>query len=76
MRTLNVSVIARASRQRIEWRSPNDVKVWVCAAPERGKANKAVLKLIASQLGVRPSNAYIKRGHTSSKKLIVIEGKA
>ncbi len=73
MRKLNVSVIPRASRQRIQWLSPTEAKVWVCAAPERGKANKAVVKLIASQLGVRPSKTRIARGWTSSKKVIVIE---
>lgn len=73
MRKLNVSVIPRASRQRLQWLSPTEAKVWVCAAPERGKANKAVVKLIAERLGVRPSKARIARGWTSSKKVIVIE---
>lgn len=52
---------------------------WVVAltvAPERGKANQALLKLLAQELGVAKAPLRIKSGHTSRYKLIEIAGEA
>jgi uncharacterized protein YggU (UPF0235/DUF167 family) len=42
----------------------------VRAKPEDGKANAAVIALIASALGVAPSRLHLLRGATSREKLI------
>ena len=42
MPRVTVSAIPKASRQMGEWLSDTEAKVWVHAAPEKGKANKAV----------------------------------
>ena len=44
----------------------------VRAKPEDGKANAAVLELIAAALGVAPSRLALLRGATSRDKLIAI----
>ena len=49
-----------------------EVKVRVTAAPENGKANKAVCKLIASSLGIAKSAVSVKRGDTSHHKLLAL----
>jgi len=48
-------------------------KIYVTAAPEDGKANEAVIKLLAKNLGVAKSSLTIMRGHTSRDKVIKIE---
>ncbi len=47
----------------------------VCARPEDGKANAAVLELIAAAIGVAPSRLALLRGATSREKLIALPGK-
>ena len=46
----------------------------VTAVPERGKANAAVIALIAKALGVPKRNVEVVRGHTSRDKTISIDG--
>ncbi len=50
------------------------LKVAVTAAPERGKANKAILKLLAKRLGVSPSSLSIVAGETSRQKKVLVQG--
>ena len=50
------------------------LKVAVTAAPERGKANKAILKLLAKRLGVSPSALSLVSGETSKQKKILVQG--
>lgn len=49
------------------------VRVYVTTVPEDGKANAAVLKLLAKELGVSKSRLSILRGQTGRNKLIKIE---
>lgn len=46
--------------------------VRVRAAPEKGKANKAVVKLLAKQLGFRASAITVLKGETSRQKQVSI----
>ncbi len=49
-----------------------EVRVRVTAAPDGGKANKAVCKCIAASLGVAKTSVRVKRGDTSRHKQISI----
>ena len=49
------------------------VKVYVKAPPDKGKANKALLKLLAAEYGVSKSRVRIVSGLTSRKKIVQIE---
>jgi hypothetical protein len=48
------------------------LKITVTAAPERGKANEAVVELLARALGVPPSHVEIVSGHVSPDKVAIV----
>jgi len=50
------------------------LKVKCRATPEKGKANEAVIALLAKHFKVSKSNVVILRGKTSSKKVVEIKG--
>ncbi|MBU6389452.1 DUF167 domain-containing protein [Patescibacteria group bacterium] len=47
-------------------------RVFTTATPERGKANQAVIKLLADFFDVAPSRICIKFGRSSKEKIVVI----
>jgi uncharacterized protein (TIGR00251 family) len=71
-----VRVRVRAGARREELLPTDDG--WIVArvtAPAReGRANKAVCRLLAKQLGIAPSKVAIVRGARSREKLICVEG--
>ena len=78
---LDIRVQPRASRNAIEVDGERpDVKpgakimVRVTAAPESGKANDAVVALLAKRLRVPRRSIRIVRGHKSRNKRISMEG--
>jgi uncharacterized protein YggU (UPF0235/DUF167 family) len=50
------------------------LKVTVTAAPEKGKANEAIVALLADRLGLRKSDITLVRGATDSNKQFLITG--
>lgn len=50
------------------------LKLSVTAVPERGKANEAVVELLAGVLGVPKSRIRVLRGGTQPNKLVEVEG--
>ena len=71
---LNVKVVPGASRDRIAGRYGDGIKVQVSAPPEKGKANIAVISVIAVALGVREADIVLLRGHTQPRKVLQING--
>jgi len=74
--TLSVRVTPRSSFSAvIGWAdSQQDILLLKVTAPaEGGKANEAVVKLLADELGIPKSAVAIKRGETSRNKLITLE---
>ncbi len=49
------------------------LKVAVSAPPEGGKANRALVRLLAGSLGVSKSQVSIRSGHHSRRKEVFIE---
>ena len=72
MATLNVKVVPGSSRDRVAGRYGDGIKVQVSAPPEGGKANKAVINVIAAALGVRAQQVQIIKGHTQARKVVEI----
>jgi hypothetical protein len=72
--TLRVKAVPGASRDSIAGLLGDRIKVRVSAAPEGGKANKAIARLLASRLGVRPAQVELRSGQTNPEKLFAIEG--
>ncbi len=56
----------------VETMDDGTIKVRVKAAPEKGKANKEVIKLLAKKYNVRKSDVEIVSGKTDQIKLIKI----
>ena len=71
---INVRVQPKAKRNHIEVVEGGRLKVYVTAAPESGKANDAMVALLAKALKVPKSRMSIVRGQKSRDKLIRIEG--
>ena len=70
---LDIRVQPRASRNAIDVDGER-ITVRVTAAPEGGKANDAVVALLAKRLRVPKRDVRIVRGHKSRDKRIRIEG--
>jgi len=50
------------------------LRVAVTAAPEKGKANKAIIEVLAETLGLSKSSIELVAGETSSQKRFLIVG--
>ena len=74
--TLRIKVTPRSAVNRVEgWAdAQHDTLLLKVTAPaEGGKANEAVVKLLADELDIPKSAVVIKRGETSRNKLITLE---
>lgn len=71
---LPVRVAPGAARAAIGQAHDGRLKVAVNAAPERGKANKQLIALLARALGCARSAISIVSGQTHRDKLVAIEG--
>lgn len=74
MPTLSLKVVPGASRDRIAGRYGDGIKVQVSAPPEKGKANDAVINVIAVALGIRTADVVLLRGHSQARKVLQING--
>jgi uncharacterized protein (TIGR00251 family) len=63
-----------ARRNEIGGHQNGMLKVSVTQAPEKGKANKALVALLARQLSLRKSQIELLSGETSSQKRFLIRG--
>ena len=76
---LPVKVTPKASADRIQgWAEDENgervLKIAVTAVPEDGKANKAVIALLAKRLKLPKSAIEIASGHTARRKTLLIDG--
>ena len=71
---LNIKVHPRANRNTVEVSDDGALTIRVTAAPDRGKANAAAVKLLAGRLDVPKSSVSIIRGHTSRNKVVRVDG--
>lgn len=72
---LRVSVKAAKNAIKVEHRDDGTklIRVHVTARAENNKANQAVLKLLAKELGIKTSCLTITHGHKSRDKIISIK---
>ncbi len=76
---LAVKVCPKASADRLQgWALDKEggqvLKIAVTAVPEDGKANKAVIALLAKRLKLPKSAITIASGETSRGKILLIDG--
>jgi len=81
--TITVKVTPKASRNRITIDDTKDctgddssharvphIRVYVTTVPENGKANQAVIKFLAKEVGIARSAVTITHGHKNNIKTI------
>lgn len=73
---LRVRTAPKSSAERIGPVHGDELKVAVTAAPDKGKANDAVIKLLAKKLGVPKSDLVIVAGETDRHKTLLVRGVA
>ncbi|WP_373477031.1 DUF167 domain-containing protein [Sphingorhabdus sp.] len=66
---LRIRVVPGAKVERVAVEN-SVLKIWVRTAPEDGKANKAVVALLARILSLPTGNIQIVKGHTSRDKRV------
>jgi len=71
---IDVHVQPGARRDQVVGAYGGALKLAVQAPPEKGRANKAVVKLMARVLGLRRSDVAIVRGETGRRKVVRVAG--
>lgn len=73
--TLTVRVVPGAKKSEFAGIADGAVRVRIAAPPVDGKANQAVIELIAKAVGLRPKQLTLLRGDKSRTKQILIPGR-
>ena len=71
---ISLKVMPKASADRIEGVEAGAVRVRVTAAPDKGKANARVVKLLAKALGVPAGSVSIVADERSRSKIAEVHG--
>jgi len=69
-----VRVLPRSRRDEVAGLHGDALKIRLTAPPVGGKANRALQRFLAKQLGVSPSAVEILSGHTSRQKRVCVRG--
>lgn len=71
---ITVQVTPRASSEEILGFEEDALRVRVTAPPARDRANRALERLLARRLDLRPSAVQVVSGQTVRRKVVEIEG--
>ena len=71
---LSVRLTPRASREEIAGFEGETLRVRVTAPPVEGRANRALVRLLAKRLGVPRGAVRVVTGQTSRSKVVAIAG--
>ena len=71
--SLEVKVVPSSGKSAIIVDKSGTIKCYLKSAPERGAANKELIKMIAKRVGVTQQAVTIIAGATSRKKILKIE---
>jgi uncharacterized protein (TIGR00251 family) len=74
MGRLNLKVVPGSSRDEIVGWLGASLKVKVKAPPEKGRANEAVVALLAERLGIDTSSVAVVSGHGLPAKVVEVDG--
>ena len=72
--TFSVKVVPRASKDQIDGKEGDEIKIRLKAPPVDGKANDALVKFLASLLGTSQRQVEIVAGVNSRHKAVRITG--
>ena len=73
MKNFPVKVQPKASRDQVVGYRDGVLQLRVTAPPDKGRANAAVVALLADALGVAKSRVRIVRGQSSRDKVVTVE---
>jgi hypothetical protein len=73
MKNFPVKVQPKASRDQVVGYRDGVLQLRVTAPPDKGRANAAVVALLADALGVAKSRVRIVRGQSSRDKVLAVE---
>lgn len=71
---ITVAVKANAKEDKLESLGSNSFKAFVKAPAQEGKANQAVIKLLAKHFGVSRSEVALKAGQKAKNKVFSVGG--
>lgn len=71
---LSLRVLPGSRKEGILGVHGDRLKVAVHAAPEKGKANDAVIELLAEALALRKNQVVLQQGATSQNKVVLLMG--
>jgi uncharacterized protein (TIGR00251 family) len=74
MGRISLKVVPGSSRDEVVGWLGDSLKVKVKAPPEKGRANEAVVALLADRLGVDASSISVVSGHGSPAKIVAVDG--
>jgi uncharacterized protein (TIGR00251 family) len=74
MGDIRIKVIPKSSKSELAGYLPDGTwKIKIAAAPEKGKANRALLDFLTQHLGVAKSRIHIVSGETSQLKRVHVD---
>ena len=72
---LSVRVVPRAPRDEVVgFQSDGTLRVRLTAPPVEGKANEALVRLLAARLGIPRAGVRLVSGETSRTKVVALDG--
>ncbi|MCK5114486.1 MAG: DUF167 domain-containing protein [Phycisphaerae bacterium] len=71
---ISVKVVPGSSRDRVVGVLGDSLKITTSAAPEKGRANTAIAKILAKALGVDRKSVTLTSGPTNPRKEFRIDG--
>jgi len=71
---LKVKITPQSKRNEIIGWFGDQLKIRIAAVPEKGRANKALVKFLADQLHIPRDFISIQHGHASPSKLLEVKG--
>jgi uncharacterized protein (TIGR00251 family) len=69
-----IKVIPRSSQNKVEKISEGEYRVRLTAPPVDGKANEALIKILADYFGVAKSSILIVGGKSTQRKMVDVLG--
>ncbi len=73
MKLVEVKVIPKSSRQRVETVADDKLKAWIHSAPEKGKANDEVRRLLADYFDIPRCRVKLIKGEHSRIKIFSLD---
>jgi uncharacterized protein YggU (UPF0235/DUF167 family) len=72
--TLPITVEPNAVADEVVGRLDDGIKITVTGEAGEGRANKALIELVATAVGVKPYQVTLTKGHYQTKKAVQIQG--